>query len=144
MKSPEALINLYRQKGMRITPQRRLIFELLSEDKTHPTVDGLYQRLNTKMPDVSLATVYNTINELVALGELHDIEVRHPGGIRYDTITDPHHHLYCTQCHKLTDIVLGMDPSKLLPKDTAGHQINRAQITYYGLCADCQNGGSNA
>lgn len=143
MKSPEALINLYRQKGLRITPQRRMIFKLLSHDETHPTVDGLYQKIKAQMPDVSLATVYNTINELVALGELHNLEERYAGGTRYDTLTDPHHHLYCTNCHKLTDIPLGVDPKKLIPQDTAGYQIKRAQITYYGLCEDCQQGESN-
>ncbi len=144
MKSPEALINLYRRKGMRITPQRRMIFELLSDDESHLTVDRLYHQLKERMPDVSLATVYNTIHELVALGEIHNIEGRHVGGIRYDTIAEPHHHLYCTQCHKLTDVPLGIEPSKLIPQDTAGYQIKRAQITFYGLCKECQNGSSNA
>jgi Fe2+ or Zn2+ uptake regulation protein len=144
MNTPETLINLYRQKGLRITPQRRMIFELLSEDESHHTVDSLYQQLKERMPDVSLATVYNTVNELVALGELHNIEGRHAGGIHYDTITDPHHHLYCTQCHKLTDIALVIEPIELLPQETAGYQIERVQITYYGLCEDCQKGGSNA
>lgn len=142
MKFPEALINLYRQKGMRITPQRRMIFELLSGDQTHPTVDGLYQRLREKMPDVSLATVYNTINELVSLGELYDIESRHGGGIRYDTITDPHHHLYCTECHQLMNIDVEIEPIQLIPPQTAGYQVDRAQITFYGLCEDCQKGVS--
>lgn len=143
MKSPEALITKYRQKGMRITPQRRMIFELLSGDETHPTVDGLYQRLIEKMPEISLATVYNTINELVSLGELHAIEGWREGGIRFDTITDPHHHLYCTECFKVTDIDVEIEPIQLLPLHTVGYQVARAQITFYGVCEDCQKGGSN-
>jgi Fe2+ or Zn2+ uptake regulation protein len=94
------------------------------------------------MPDVSLATVYNTINELTELGELHVIENWHGGGIRYDTNTDHHHHLYCTQCQKLTDIYLEVDPIELFPRATQGYRIERAQLTFYGRCADCQAEGA--
>ena len=143
MKSPEALINLYRQKGMRITPQRRMIFELLFADKTHPTVDDVYQRLREDLPDISLTTVYNTINELVALGELHDIEGLHGGATRYDTSTEPHHHLYCTECQNIVDLRQEIELLKLLPHETTSFQIKRVQVTYYGLCEDCKNGGSS-
>ncbi len=138
MQSPEKLIDLYRQKGMRITPQRRLIFEILSGDGSHPTVDELYQSVRSHMPEVSRSTVYNTVNELVALGELEIVENTREGGTRYDPETSPHHHMYCRSCQKLIDLLHDDEPLTLAPENVSGFKVERIQVTFYGICPDCQ------
>jgi len=138
MHSPEELAEIIREKGQRVTPQRRHIFKLLADDHSHPNVEDIYQRLQTQMPDVSRSTVYNTLHELVLLGELQEVNDLNEGSTRYDTQTQPHHHLYCERCHKIIDIVQDRNASTLQPGETSGFKINRSQATFYGLCPDCQ------
>jgi len=140
VQSPEAFVELFRQNGLRITPQRRAILELLVQDDSHPTVDGIYQRVLSIMPDVSRTTVYNTLRELVSLGELTEVEDLSEGGIRYDTNTNVHHHLFCMRCHTLIDINRDFEGLNLSPEEASGYHIVRRQVTFYGYCPNCQTG----
>ena len=138
MRSPAALIELYRKQGLRITPQRREIFELLTQDDSHPTVEDVYQRLKNQMPEVARSTVYNTLHELVELGELREVQDLGESGTRYDTELHLHHHLYCQQCHKLVDISYDEDLLRLPAEHALGFEIKRSQVTFYGICPECQ------
>jgi Fur family ferric uptake transcriptional regulator len=90
------------------------------------------------LPEVSLATVYNTLNELVAMGEI--AEVRHsPGPSRYDPNAGslPHHHLLCTTCGALFDV----DAATVdVPALTAGgdFRVDAVDVLFRGTCAACQ------
>ena len=138
MKSLEMLLEQFRQNGLRITSQRRVILELLADDDSHPTAEQVYQRVLLTMPDVSQTTVYNTFRELSDLGELTLVHDLSEGGQRYDTNSETHHHLYCIQCHKLIDIDHDFDGLNLAPEETSGYQILSRQVTFYGICPDCQ------
>jgi Fur family peroxide stress response transcriptional regulator len=134
----EDLIELLHQSGYKITPQRRVILELLSRDNSHPTVEQVYQRVLLTMPDISRTTVYSTFRELSDLGELTPVHDLSEGGQRYDTNQKPHHHLYCIQCHILVDIDHDFEGLDLAPEEASGYQILRRQVTFYGICSDCQ------
>ena len=138
MRSVESLIQLFRERGLKVTPQRRLIFELLAGDDSHPTAEAIYQRVRAVMPEVSRTTVYNTLRELVALGELAPVESLSESGIRYDTNTERHHHLFCLSCHALVDIERDFAGVELPPEEVAGYQLVNYQVTFYGYCPDCQ------
>jgi Fe2+ or Zn2+ uptake regulation protein len=138
MKSVQILIELFRQNDLKITPQRRVIFELLANDDSHPTAEEIYQRVLSVMPEVSRTTVYNSLRELIALGELVAIEDLSERGIRYDTNTDNHHHIFCMRCHTLIDIGRDFEGLELLPEETSSYQIMRHQVTFYGYCPSCQ------
>jgi Fe2+ or Zn2+ uptake regulation protein len=139
MQSVDALIKLLHQNGLKVTPQRRVIFELLAEDDGHPTADEIYQRVLSVMPEVSRTTVYNTLRELVALDELTAVEDLNENGTRYDTNSSHHHHLFCMRCHALIDISRDFAGVELPPEETAGYRIVKSQVTFYGICPDCQN-----
>ncbi len=136
--SLDMLIELLRQSGRKVTPQRRAILEQLVQDDTHPTAEEIYQRIAQTMPDVSRATVYNTLHELVALGALNEVQDLSENRLRYDTHTDIHHHLFCTRCHALVDIHREFERLQLTPEEAAGYQILKHQVTFYGLCPECQ------
>ena len=138
MKSPEAIIQLFNEKGLKITPQRRLIFELLAENRRHPTAEELYQHVISRMPDVSQTTVYNTLRELIALGELTPVEKLSEAGARFDTNTSHHHHLFCIHCQTLVDIEYDFPEVELPLEEANGYQIVKNQITFYGICQECQ------
>ncbi len=138
MRDIEELIELLRQNGYKITPQRRVILELLVQDDSHPTVEQIYQRVLLTMPDISRTTVYNTFRELSDLGELVPVHDLSEGGQRYDTNHEPHHHLYCVQCHRLVDIDHNFEGLDLAPDETSGYHILSRQVTFYGICPACQ------
>jgi Fe2+ or Zn2+ uptake regulation protein len=138
MQSADTLVRLFREQGLRITPQRRAIFELLADDDSHPTAEEVFQRLSSRMPDISRTTVYNTIRELVALGELVEVEDISVAGTRYDTRTGIHHHLLCLGCHALLDIAHDFEGLDLSTEETSGYQMIRRQVTFYGYCPACQ------
>ena len=138
MKSLEVLLEQFRQNGLKITPQRRVILDLLVQDDSHPTADEVFQRVLSVMPDVSRTTVYNTLRELIAMGELAEVQGLSEGGLRYDTDTSDHHHLYCVRCHTLIDIEHDFGGLALPPEESSGYQIVRQQVTFYGICPDCQ------
>jgi Fur family transcriptional regulator, peroxide stress response regulator len=138
MKSVAALVEACRENGLRLTPQRRAIFELLVEDDSHPTAEEVYRRVRPVMPDVSRTTVYNTLHELVAIGELSPVDDLSAGEMRYDTDSGDHHHLFCTQCHALVDIHREFANVDLPPADAAGYKIVKRQVTFYGICPECQ------
>ena len=138
MQSIEMLVKLFRQKGFKITPQRRAIFELLNGDDSHPTAEEVYQHALAVMPDMSRTTVYNTLRELVELGELSPVEELSEDGLRYDTYTDDHHHLFCMRCHTLVDINREFEGLELSKGEASGYQIVKRQVTFYGYCHKCK------
>ena len=138
MKSLEMLLELLRQHNLKVTPQRRVILETLEGDNTHPTADEIYQHVVATMPTVSRTTIYNTLRELVAIGVLTEVQDVNAGGIRYDTNTGPHHHLYCTHCHALVDVERDFAGLDLSPEEAVGYQVLKHQITFYGICPGCQ------
>jgi Fe2+ or Zn2+ uptake regulation protein len=137
VKPVTTLVETFRQKGLKITPQRRLIFQALVGDHSHPTAEDVYQHIVSELPDISRTTVYNTLRELVAQGELVAIDLGE-GKTRYDTNTGPHHHLICTSCHAVMDLHQDFDGLELLPEEARGYRILRNQVTFYGRCPDCQ------
>ena len=70
MKTVDQLTELFRQQGLRVTPQRQAIFGLLHGDDRHPTVESMYDAARAQMPTISLKTVYQTVNDLAAMGEV--------------------------------------------------------------------------
>jgi Fe2+ or Zn2+ uptake regulation protein len=138
LRSVEEFVELFRRQGFKITPQRRVIFEALSQNDSHPTAEEIYQRVSSLMPDISRTTVYNTLREMVALDALVEVEDLGGGGLRYDTDTDQHHHLFCMKCHALVDIDCKVQGLELSPDEAAGYRIVRRQVTFYGYCPRCQ------
>ncbi len=138
MRSIEELVNRFRKNGLRVTPQRRLIFEALEGDDSHPSVNEVYQRVKYQMPEISLATVYNTLHELVDLGELRLVEDLRGSSTRYDTETNHHHHLYCERCHRLIDMIEDIQPLSIPQENVQRFIIQRSQVTFYGICPECQ------
>ena len=79
-----------RARGMRLTDQRRLIAQVLSEAEDHPDVFELHRRVVTQCPHIALATVYRTVKRLEAEGILERREFR-DGHARYETASKTHH-----------------------------------------------------
>lgn len=137
MRPVEELCDVLREKGLKVTPQRRVIFETLQGNAHHPTVEDIYCRVQEVMPDISLATVYHTLKDLVEMGEVMELDLGE-GKSRYDPCTDQHYHLVCLGCRRVLDIMHDFDGLKLSPRETSGYEIVRCEVVFYGYCPDCQ------
>jgi Fe2+ or Zn2+ uptake regulation protein len=129
------LIDRLRDRGWRLTAQRRVIAEVMTGEHIHLAADEVLERARQSLPEVSLATVYNTLNELVSLGEL--VELPHADGRkRYDpNVVDRHHHLVCIDCGQMLDVDLD-DPA--LPADQRhGFELLGVEVTFRALCPGC-------
>lgn len=133
------LLHRLRQRGWRLTAQRRVVAEVLDGDHVHLTADEVHARASDRLPEISRATVYNTLGELVSLGEV--VEVSTDGGRakRYDpNAHHSHQHLVCEECGTIRDVHPTGDPLAALPTDQRfGFQVSEATVTYRGLCPEC-------
>ncbi len=135
MRQPADLVSAFRARGLKVTPQRQLLFRLLSGNETHPCADALFAAAEHDMPGISLRTVYQTLNDLVAMGELQTLDLG-TGSARFDPNTDDHHHVVCIRCADVRDVYVTM-PAGLAPDDALGYHIDETQVVFRGLCAEC-------
>ncbi|MEU1419062.1 Fur family transcriptional regulator [Kitasatospora sp. NPDC005751] len=136
------LLERLRGRGWRLTSQRRVVAEVLDGDHVHLTADEVHSRAVERLPEISRATVYNTLGELVCLGEV--LEVATDGRAkRYDPNAHrPHQHLVCSGCGAIRDVHPQGDPLAGLPQgERFGFVLAGAEITYRGLCPDCADRG---
>jgi len=133
-----SLLERLRARRWRLTPQRRVIAEVLRGDHVHLTAEEVLARARKRLPEVSLATVYNTLNELVSMGEVQQVDA---GGrpTRYDPNTeDGHHHLVCLKCGDLRDVhPRGLDALELPRSQRFGYRIVNREVLFQGYCSDC-------
>ncbi|MFW6213881.1 MAG: Fur family transcriptional regulator [Spirochaetota bacterium] len=134
----QPLIARLRDRGWRLTVQRRVVAEALSEPDLHLTADEVYSRARERVPEISKATVYNTLGELTAMGELREVQLV-PGPTRYDpNATIVHHHLVCTQCGEISDIQpRGLEHLELSDDDRQGFELEQIEVTFRGRCSSC-------
>jgi Fur family peroxide stress response transcriptional regulator len=127
------------QAGVRATPQRIAVFRVLHGSKQHPTASAIYDAVRAQFPNISLATVYKTLDLLVSLGLASEVGQAGGGQIHYDGNTVPHFHLSCISCHKVIDIET--EGARHLVADIQAQsqfELVYSKLVYYGLCPDCQ------
>ena len=138
MRSPADLTDAFRAAGLKVTPQRQLLFRLLHGNTAHPSAEVLFEQASEAMPGISLRTVYQTLNDLAAMGELQSIEVV-GGAVRFDPNVDDHHHAVCDSCGAVHDVYVSRAP-KMTGLD--GFDVKEAHIVYRGVCSSCASSTS--
>jgi len=137
MKTTEQLTDLFRERGLRVTPQRQLIFGLLQANDSHPTVESLYERAQAEMPTMSLKTVYQTVHDLAALGEVDVLDLG-TGSLRVDpNVEDEHHHLVCSSCGRVRDLPVEFDGLRVPGRYRRDFTVDAVQVIFRGHCDDC-------
>ncbi len=88
--------------GMKITPQRTAVLQALMDNPHHPTADDLFKTIRKVYPNISAGTVYHILNTLVSKKVIGKIETA-DNVVRYDAITEKHHHLYLNDEQEIVD-----------------------------------------
>jgi Fur family peroxide stress response transcriptional regulator len=91
-----------REHGLRVTPQRQAIHDLLAGSREHPSADEVFHRVREHYPHISYDTVNRTLLTFARIGLVNMVES--PGGPRrFDPDIDRHHHFHCRQCGRIVD-----------------------------------------
>ena len=118
-----------------MTKQRELILSILKQSDRHLTADEIFFLAKLKMPSIAMATIYNNLN---AMNEAGIVNRLHIDGVAdcFDKITEPHDHLLCDKCGRISDIKL---PS-LAPAIEAeiGAEIEDYELTVHYICPECR------
>ena len=123
--------------GLKLTPQRLAIFEYLNGNRSHPTAEDIYKEVSKRFPTMSLATVYNTLDALIKKGSIRELTIE-PGKKRFDPDTSAHHHLICIGCRAITDVFEEFRPC-IGECEKNGYEIIGTHIEFYGICPVCRD-----
>ena len=141
--SRDDLAESLRERGLRVTPQRRAILAAFSAGENgHVTADDVFERAVAGLPELSRATVYNTLDLLESLGEVLVLDFGQ-GYKRYDgRCPAPHAHLVCAACGRVDDVD-GVDLANLPVQvaDRTGYRVLEHRFDLRGLCPACQAAG---
>jgi Fur family ferric uptake transcriptional regulator len=122
----------------RNTQQRQVILEELRKVQTHPTAAGLYAVVRSRLPKISLGTVYRNLEMLHQLGMIQKLE-QSGGEARYDGTIEHHDHVRCVNCGQVGDVAappLALSGGDV--NDMGGYKILGHRLEYLGLCPQCQ------
>ncbi len=123
---------------MVLTPQRELIIQELRSAKDHPTADELFQRVRTKLPRISLATVYRNLETMSRAGLIRKIEVA-GSQKRFDGSLSPHFHMRCVKCGKVMDAPLELPQvTSEIPRQIQGHKVVGHNLEILVICISCK------
>jgi Fe2+ or Zn2+ uptake regulation protein len=133
---PDAL----RQRGRRITRQRRLIWDaLVAEPDTHLSADDVVARVRVQMPTVDPSTVYRTLDLLVREGLVRRTDLGADRAFYEPTQDHLHHHVVCERCGAvvhLHDEEVGDVRERV--ERASGYALSRSDMSFYGLCPACR------
>src|SRR5215218_3264457 len=87
-------------KPANLTRQREAVLRAVRESEHHPTAAEVFERAKSKLPTISFATVYNSLNYLKDAGVIREITFGN-GASRYESKMHRHDHAVCTSCGKL-------------------------------------------
>ncbi len=121
--------------GLRLTPQRQQVYDVLLQKRDHPTAEEVFIRAKRAMPEISHATVYNCLDALVDCGLVRQVQLDR-GATRFCPNMREHCHFYCDACDTVYDVDLPADPQPgvTLPK---GFKAERYELAIHGTCPDC-------
>lgn len=91
-----------KDKGLKVTPQRLAVLNAITHLKSHPTTENIIEFIRKKHPNIATGTVYKVLDVLVEHQLLKRVKTE-KDVMRYDAVTEKHHHLYCTESERIED-----------------------------------------
>ena len=127
-----------RAAGLRVTQPRLAVLNVLSAEP-HIAADRVTEQVRANFGTVSTQAVYDALNTLSRHAILRKIE---PAGssMRFEIHTqDNHHHLICRDCSEIVDVACSVGAMPCAePDDARGFVVDEAEVTYWGVCANCR------
>ena len=126
------------EKGLKITPQRSLIFDELSKATDHPTADAIYKRVHKSLSNISFDTVYRTLLSFTEIGIVNLVEGTGEQK-RFEPNLHQHHHFRCIKCYTIYDFENDAYNDIAVPEavQKQGVIINK-RVVLEGICSKCK------
>ena len=128
-----------KELGLKVTPQRIAIYKELAKSDQHPSTEMIYNEIKDYYPNISLTTVYRTLETFEKLGLISVVNVLY-NAARYDANLEPlHHHIVCIECKKVEDVYI--DSEKLdrhLDSSVSNYEVIGYSVLFNGLCKSCK------
>ena len=131
-----------KEKGYKLTPQRRAIVDVIIEKEgEHLTAEEIYDEVKKICPDIGLATVYRTVLLLEEVGVIFKLDLN-DGCSRYELVhseeTHRHHHLVCNECRAVFEVQDDLlDELEESIETTYGFKILDHSVKFFGVCSEC-------
>jgi Fur family peroxide stress response transcriptional regulator len=133
-----------RRAGLKLTHQRLEIYRELARSSDHPSAEALHGRLRTRIPTLSLDTVYRTLATFNGYGLVQKVETAESQA-RYEVVHERHHHLICRRCHEIMDFCWPSLEGLPLPEEIgAWGEVDTRNVVIYGVCGKCRQKTSAA
>jgi Fur family ferric uptake transcriptional regulator len=128
-----------KQRGLRMTPQRQLVLDVVERMHGHISADQIHRQVIRQFPDVHLTTVYRTLEVLEELGIVRHTHF-HAGVAQYQRTDEAaHQHLVCMSCQADTELDLQvLEPLADELERRYGFKADLAHAAMVGVCARCQ------
>lgn len=137
----EQIIQLLKEKGCKITPQRRAVIQsLLSFDK-FPTALEICKDVRQNNPDIGLDTIYRNLNLLIGMGIVNQISLPGKDVKVFELAPEKHHHhLVCLGCGEARCLdCCPVDEENLQKMAGTEFQIVGHSFELYGYCKQCRS-----
>ena len=125
-------------RGLRLTPQRQHVYEVLVGVRDHPTAEEVFLRAKQGMPEISMATVYNCLDALVQCGLAKQVNVDRSAS-RFCPNMSEHNHFYCERCGGIYDIENGAGAVGRGIKLPRGFEVTHVDVSLRGVCGSCND-----
>ncbi len=133
----EACLEVSRREGMKVTHQRLEIFREVASTEEHPGAETIFTRVRTRIPTISLDTVYRTLSWLERIKLVSRIPVLSERA-RFDANMKPHHHFVCAKCGLIRDFYSSEADHLPVPEEVASWgRVDSVHVELEGVCTDC-------
>jgi len=138
MATAHELRSAIKQQGLRMTPQRQLILDVVASMRGHISADQVYRQVAAQFPDVHITTVYRTLEVLEDLGFVRHTHFHHSRFQYQRTDEPPHQHLVCTACGHDQELDLSvLEPLAEDLRARYGFEPELSHTAIVGLCERC-------
>jgi len=128
-----------KELGIKVTPQRIAIYKELASTDQHPSTETIYKKIKDYYPNISLTTVYRTLETFEKLGLISVVNVLY-NAARYDANLDPHHHIVCTECKKVEDVYdESLNNLDISNKTLGDYKVEGYSLLLSGVCTSCRS-----
>jgi Fur family ferric uptake transcriptional regulator len=139
MKKEKSLLDILREKGYRLTPQRMMVLEAIEASNDHISAEEIHSKARLKYPYINISTVYRTLELLKENGLVTETDLGGGRFLYHPAGKAQHHHLVCRKCAKVMDI----DASEFRQlrdelKAKYSFDAEFEHIAIFGTCASCQ------
>ncbi len=136
----DSLINKLRERGLKVTPQRRAILEALRNLDQSATALEVWDQVRRSFPDMSLDTVYRNLNMLTDIGMIGIVNLRGGEASRFEMERGRHHHhLICLKCGDTVCLEFcPIDEHDVAAAEQHGYKVVGHAVELYGYCPGCK------